>query len=72
MSDLSSSKKICGTCGKEIKDGQAYTALAVDFKFGKDDTLNLLTKPHKWKVYHNTTVPSSVPVECIPKKVHHG
>ena len=66
--DLASSKKICETCGKEIKDGQAYLAMAEDFEVGKDTTVDLLMKPHKWLTYHSTTAPSRVKVVCTPKK----
>lgn len=66
--DLASSKKICGTCGSEIVDGQAYVAIVEDFEVGKDTTEDLLTKPHQWTTHHSTTQPSRVPVVCKPLK----
>lgn len=66
--DLATSKKICKACGKEILDGQAYTAVAENFKVGEEDTVDLLTKSYKWSTYHNTTAPSRVKVICEPPK----
>lgn len=63
--DFASSKKMCGTCGKEIIDGQAYVAMADNFEVGKETALDLLTKSYKWSAYHSTTQPSRVPVVCI-------
>ena len=62
--DLMSSKKICGYCGEEIVDGQAYYASAEDFEIGKDTTTDLLLKSHQWKTYHSLSAPSRVKVVC--------
>lgn len=66
--DVASSKKMCGKCGGEILDGQAYVAVADDFEIGKETTYDLLTKSYKWSTYHSTTAPSRIPVVCLSKE----
>lgn len=65
--DLASSKKICGYCGREILDGQAYVAIADNFEVGKEDTVDLLTKSYTWSTYHSKSAPSRVEVICEGK-----
>lgn len=64
--DLVSRKKICGRCGKEIKEGESYFAFAEDFEVGKEDAYDLLTKSYKWSTYHNTNAPSRNKTVCEP------